>query len=48
MQPKKEQMLRYKNPEAFKEMHKKAMEKREAWRNDIKLTEKQEQKIIGK
>lgn len=47
MQPKKEQLLRYKDPKAFKEMHKKAMEKREAWRNDITLTEKQEQLILG-
>lgn len=47
MQPTKEQMLRYKNPEAFKLMHKAAMEKREAWRNSVKLTEKQEQLILG-
>lgn len=47
MQPKKEQMLRYKDPEEFKLMHKRAMEKREAWRNDIKLTENQEQLILG-
>ncbi len=47
MQPTKEQMLRYKDPEAFKLMHKAAMEKREAWRNNVKITEKQEQLILG-
>lgn len=47
MQPKKEQLLRYTNPEAYKLMHRAAMEKREAWRNDIKLTEQQEQLILG-
>lgn len=47
MQPAKEQMLRYKNPEEFKRIHHLAMEKREAWRNDIQLTTKQEQLILG-
>jgi uncharacterized C2H2 Zn-finger protein len=47
LQPKKEQLLRNKNPEKFKKMHKHAMEKREAWRNDIKLTKYQTQFILG-
>jgi hypothetical protein len=35
------------DPKKWKEVHKKAMEKREAWRNDIKLTKEQEQTILG-
>lgn len=47
MQPRKEQLLCNKDPEKYKQIHKAAMEKREAWRNDVFMTKQQEQLVLG-